>query len=420
MAFSSVAPMYLWLLVFLTLRTSLVLSRSVQRYSQSVHLRPDTKTIDEDSEKEPLGNKDPAVSPDSGGSSHMSRIRESVGIGNLTPEEDKTWINGVVLCLISSTLTSLGVVIQKYAHNQDKHIANTQEPAKSTIFYFRGWWMIGFSVWLVAQVINMCAMGLAPQTMLSCFGSWTIICNVLIAGVILGEQITTGECLGLLGLLMGMVFVIIGAPHSFVFSGDLNLLTSQFVSPTFIILTLAVAFAMIGLRSYLDRPQVSKFRIGIYWAICSAVLSGYSALLFKCCSLMILHVPNGVASPWLCAESYVIVACATAIGILEIHTLNLGLKTLQAVVLVPVYLSLGMVAQIMTNGVFFKEFSQFVSNVQIVLFVIGVVLSVVFVGSVFAIRASSDQSLFLDEDEVPVTPEVAKAEMIKRRACPEF
>lgn len=309
--------------------------------------------------------------------------------------ENHKWRDGVLLCLLASTLSSLGIVIQKYAHNQSleeaKALQSSSDCSEVEVsnwrFYFRSSWIGGFLIWIIAQFLNMCAMGLAPQTMLSCFGSWTIICNVLIARVILGELISTGECLGLLGILMGVVFVILGAPRTFLYSGDVRLLASQFISPSFILLTLGVAALLFALHSYLCPKEGTLVSRGLFWAICSAVLSGYSALLFKCVSLMALHVPDGAPSPWNNAEAYVITSCAILVGIVEIHALNLGLKHCQAVVLVPVYLLLGMLAQITTNGVFFKEFSQFASKLQIALFIIGVALSIIFVASLFIIRA---------------------------------
>jgi len=333
---------------------------------------------------------------------HVGKVLDSLVAGKATTDtkSDTRWTHGVLLCLLASTLSSLGVVIQKYAHNKTLEEGDVVE-CSSFSFYSKGWWIGGFCIWTTAQLINMCAMGLAPQTMLSCFGSWTIICNVLIARMILGELITSGEALGMLGILMGVVFVIMGAPHKILFSGHVQVLASQFVSPSFIFLTLGVAASMFLLHSYCRKgPQI---RMGLYWAFASGVLAGYSALLFKCVSLMILHVPDGMPSPWHHAEAYCITACALLVGCCEIHTLNLGLKNCQAVVLVPVYLSLGMLAQIVTNGVFFKEFSQFSSKGQVALFLVGVAMSIIFVAQVFIIRARSGthkgQELF-NEDGV--------------------
>jgi len=149
---------------------------------------------------------------------HVGKVLDSLVAGKATTDtkSDTRWTHGVLLCLLASTLSSLGVVIQKYAHNKTLEEGDVVE-CSSFSFYSKGWWIGGFCIWTTAQLINMCAMGLAPQTMLSCFGSWTIICNVLIARMILGELITSGEALGMLGILMGVVFVIMGAPHKILF-----------------------------------------------------------------------------------------------------------------------------------------------------------------------------------------------------------
>lgn len=294
-----------------------------------------------------------------------------------------SWVWGVLLTLFGSTLTSIGLVLQKYSHVRSMH---KESATPNPRYYLQVWWVIGFTVWISAQVVNLGAMGLAPQTVLSCFGSWTIICNVVIARCVLKERVAYLEILAMAGLLLGAALVITGAPHQMAphVSGDVHTIWSMLVSRYSVALMLSLGVAVLALKAVL--------RGAVYWIICAAILTGFTTLLAKCVSLMLVASPSGALSPWVSPQAYVILLSAALCGVLEVHTLNLGLKLGKAVLLTPIYLTTGMLAQILTSGVLLKEFAQFASTQQAVIFCLGVSISIGFNAMLMSARANADES----------------------------
>jgi len=290
-----------------------------------------------------------------------------------------TWVWGFLLTLFGSIFTSLGLVLQKLSHDRNTH----REPA-SRKYYLEGWWMAGFAIWISAQVLNLGAMGLAPQAMLSCLGSWTIICNIVIARIVLGEQVGCTEVMAMLGLLFGCALVVVGAPHEMSphVSGDVHTIWALLVSRDCLALTMTLGVAAVALKSFLSEA--------VYWVGGSAVLTGFTTLLFKCVSLMLVDSPSALPSPWVWPQAYVILACALFCGVCEIHTLNLGLRAGKVVVLTPIYQSVGMLAQILTSGILLHEFGQFASSQQAIIFFAGVSVSVGFLAMLTSAREPTE------------------------------
>jgi len=290
-----------------------------------------------------------------------------------------SWMWGALLTLVGSTLTSLGLVLQKYSHER-----NMRKESASVKYYLQKWWVAGFSIWIFAQVVNLAAMGLAPQTVLSCFGSWTIICNILIARVVLGERVGCAEVMAMVGLLFGSGLVLVGAPHEMAphVSGDIHAIWDLLVCRHSLALTLTFGVTALALKAVLSGA--------LYWVLSAAILTGFTALLFKCVSLMLVALPSGMPSPWVCPQAYVILVCATCCGVLEVHTLNLGLRLGKAVLLTPIYMSTGMLAQILTSGVLLNEFGQFASMQQAAAFCLGVGISMGFIMMLMSVKTSTD------------------------------
>lgn len=307
-------------------------------------------------------------------------LKNAAGLQTVSEQNGKfpSWVCGVVLTLFSSTLTSLGLVLQKYSHIQD-----TRKESSSGKYYLQGWWVTGFAIWIFAQVVNLGAMGLAPQAVLSCLGSWTIICNIVIARVVLTEQVGCTEVMAMVGLLSGCALVLVGAPHEMAphVSGEVHTIWTLLISRESLALTMVLGFATVALKTVLSGA--------VYWVFIAAVLTGFTAVLFKCVSLMLVASPAGMPSPWVCSQAYAIVFFAVVCGVLEIHTLNLALRLGKAVVLTPIYLSTGMLSQILTSGVLLHEFGQ-VSGEQFVIFFLGVSISIGFIAMLTTVRARTD------------------------------
>jgi len=117
------------------------------------------------------------------------------------------------------------------------------------------------------------------------------------------------------------------------------------------------------------------------WALTAAVAAGYTALLFKCIAELIAGAAGAPRLLLLRWETYVLVSTALIVAPSELHCLNMALQSGDAVSVIPMYLAMGMLAQLITGGVFFREFRDFRSVADAALFAASVALmlsSVVF------------------------------------------
>eukprot|EP00746_Dinoflagellata_sp_MGD_P133691 gnl/MRDRNA2_/MRDRNA2_67441_c0_seq1.p1 gnl/MRDRNA2_/MRDRNA2_67441_c0~~gnl/MRDRNA2_/MRDRNA2_67441_c0_seq1.p1 ORF type:complete len:433 (+),score=86.97 gnl/MRDRNA2_/MRDRNA2_67441_c0_seq1:180-1301(+) len=269
-------------------------------------------------------------------------------------------------------------------------------------------WVIGFATWLAAQIINFVAMAMAPQVVLSCLGLWSLVCNMVFAHLILGETILRDQALVMLCLMVSVAIVIVNAPQPTAEKvkrgGDVETLAADFLHPDFQLLTacflggilalwcLAVGSRWIFRRSSGDgsdgeNREAWEGYVGdlqpIAWAASSAAATGYTALLFKCIAQVLIStadtdenmVSQKVASPWTLWQTYAILVSAMVLAPTEVHLLNMALKCGDALLVVPMYFALGMLAQLLTGAVFFQEFKDFQSQWQANFFVTGVVLA---------------------------------------------
>jgi len=349
------------------------------------------------------------------------------------------WVIGTLICMFGSTLTALGLVLQKLSHvlkeDKEKHAAAVekkegQEPSQSNSYVFDPCWLLGFSVFLLAQVINMTAMAMTPQSVLSCLGSWTLVCNTVFAYLLLGEPIQRRTIAIGGGLLLSMALVVYSAPRP---SGDEDafrtfpVLTGRFASWTFLCLTscfVALGCAAIhfarrqeepknelptvteekSCHFHMPDPKASNAAVDLLlggssashlWAIAAAMAAGYTALSFKCISLLVSGVALGATQmQW---TFVLIVAGAITCAASDCHLLNVALTQGDAISVVPLYLSLSMLTQLILGGTFFQEFSHFSSGSHMVIFVGSVALLMCCVGAL-AQAPATDQTSGMEAD----------------------
>eukprot|EP00929_Paragymnodinium_shiwhaense_P100109 TRINITY_DN62170_c0_g2_i1.p1 TRINITY_DN62170_c0_g2~~TRINITY_DN62170_c0_g2_i1.p1 ORF type:complete len:447 (+),score=89.60 TRINITY_DN62170_c0_g2_i1:56-1342(+) len=364
---------------------------------------------------------------------------------------------GVLICVFGSTLTALGVVLQKYSHFRQAARAKSQ---KGVLPYFlQPLWICGFAVFIAAQAINVFALALAPMMVISCLGSWSLVCNAIFAHVLLGETLAREQQLAVVGLVAAVLVVSSNAPapqqQSAVALGDIRRLTAMFLRPGFEVLTVVLVGIIMLLRlavrwtqsrackCFCSRPRLLAVEeddskqsldapedrscekaLGPFsFTAASAVLAGYTALLFKCVAQICLAAfaeesgaaadsspregarghhsvvvslasfPHHVstfevdAAAW---QTYAIVGLALFLAPLQVHLLNLALLHGSAVTVVPTYFALGMIAQLLTGAVFFQELRDFRSASAATAFGAGVVLALLFV--VLMAKAGASQA----------------------------
>mmetsp|Transcript_11454 Transcript_11454/g.40741 ORF Transcript_11454/g.40741 Transcript_11454/m.40741 type:complete len:402 (-) Transcript_11454:112-1317(-) len=275
------------------------------------------------------------------------------------------WLEGVLLCLVGSTFTGLGLVLIRYS------LEKNASSSKPLVFHKQPWWILGVGIFFGGQLLNFVAMGMAPQVILSGLGVWSMVANAFFAKLIVDER------LNLLGMMMmfcscvGVVAVLIGTPSStsHSFTGDLQTMREAFAGRMFL-QTTAVLLTVLALVWAVAR-QRPRLNLGsLAWALSSAVVSGYTVMLFKCVSLLAIEPAPSKPSPWTQPEAYCILAAAALAGFLQFSAMNLALNERdgEALVVFPVAYTLGMLIQILMGEVVFKELEAFKSARQLCFF----------------------------------------------------
>mmetsp|Transcript_63709 Transcript_63709/g.205302 ORF Transcript_63709/g.205302 Transcript_63709/m.205302 type:complete len:371 (+) Transcript_63709:84-1196(+) len=298
-------------------------------------------------------------------------------------EQAPIWLFGVLLCVLGTTLTALGLVLQKYSH-----IKNAKR-GDALVYFRQPWWQGGFTVFLTGQLFNLAAMALAPQTVLSCLGVWSLVFNAAFAWIILGEQIQRSELLSMVGMIAGVVLVILSMPgmSSPSIHGGIQDILQPLVSPTLLEFTacMAALVAVLWLATLSCAPDLMP----VFWALTSAISSGYTVTLFKCLAVLALSV----RPPWPSFQPYVVLGVALLLCVGQVHTLNLALNGGRAMTVVPASFAFSLMAQIVTAQAAFQELSELPGPRQATTFGGGLLLILVCIVALMRAKISVDEAL---------------------------
>lgn len=321
------------------------------------------------------------------------------------PGEYPLWEWGVFICLCGTLLTALGLVLQKFSHTK-----NAGDPA-AVVYYRQPWWQFGFSVFLFGQIMNLVAMGMALQAVLSSLGAGALIFNAIFAWMILGERILRLELLSMGGMVAGAFVVTCFHPAGqrlITGTHGVQEIVSPLFSAPFLWLTGGIVLFLVLLRTAMVTFFPANF--SIYLALCSAVSSGYTIALFKCISFLFLSWKT--VHPLAHWQFYLVLAVALVLCVLQIHTLNLALHLGRAMTVVPVVFAFSLMAQISLCEVAYKEMRG-ITGIQAALSFGGVVLIMISIAALVRVKIKGEP---LQEDAekasltVPLLREGSKSE----------
>ncbi|CAE7938063.1 unnamed protein product, partial [Symbiodinium necroappetens] len=142
-----------------------------------------------------------------------------------------------------------------------------------------------------------------------------------------------------------------------------------------------VGLTMLGIVASVVAPVLKPFFLGLTCAACGS----YGMTLFKVGA----EVVGKTEHWWLNVELYVLAIFALAVCVIQVHTLNLGLRHGEVVTIIPTFFALGVLFSLFQAEMAFGELNDLGGATHIVMFVAGVVLVI---GSTLAL-------LLLQRDE---------------------
>eukprot|EP00930_Biecheleria_cincta_P097618 TRINITY_DN89320_c0_g1_i1.p1 TRINITY_DN89320_c0_g1~~TRINITY_DN89320_c0_g1_i1.p1 ORF type:complete len:363 (-),score=62.92 TRINITY_DN89320_c0_g1_i1:19-1107(-) len=301
------------------------------------------------------------------------------------------WKTGVTLGLVSTLFTALGLVLQKYSH-----ISN-ERAGKGIAYFKQPWWLVGLLVFLVGQLLNLIAMALAPQAMLSAIGALSLVFNTVFARCILSERLPRGGTVFMASMLLGVLLVVANTPRAQSTESGEREAAHHVVQNSILEIDFLSFFVLISLVLILLYFLV-KYRfesaLPFFWALASAAGASYSVTLFKCESLLVSQAFGW----WRRSDFYVVGCIAISISVLQVHLLNKGLKHGEAVTVVPAFFACGLLLQLLQAQLAYEELDALSGLRPVLGFLLGVGL--VLGGTVGILLAD----VFADEVDEEIQP----------------
>mmetsp|Transcript_11981 Transcript_11981/g.21192 ORF Transcript_11981/g.21192 Transcript_11981/m.21192 type:complete len:344 (-) Transcript_11981:97-1128(-) len=288
---------------------------------------------------------------------------------------------GALLCAASNLFSALGLITQKYSHRLTELSGVKQK------YYKQPWWIVGMAVFLVGQLLNIGAMALTPQTILSCLGGLSLLFNAVFARLILGEHLSSTEAFALLGIIAGGVLVVFGTPkQDYVSNMSISDAVAPLLESTFVTVTLSFATSLSILA------VVSKFLLPslkpILWALTCSSCGSYSVTLFKCSSELLAMTSHF----WMHPEIYCLISCALCCALLQVHSMNCALRWGEAVQVMPAFFALGILFQLFLAQLAFHELDGLTGFWNVLSFSLGVALVIASTGGIVYAGSSDDET----------------------------
>jgi len=217
--------------------------------------------------------------------------------------------------------------------------------------------LCGWCIWISGQGLGQVAIALAPATIAASLSfSVALLCNFLLAPVVLQERLTKLHCLGVLLLSFGALLVINFSSHtSQEYSGDHFVDLAQrgpFVGLASCCYSLAV---LLTVRTFCTRDRLDANSFAFVFALCGATdltVSKFALQLLG--TWTAAKPPNPVTN--------VTVSLASAMVCLHLVILWFQIVSTRygrALQNVPLFLASGFIMQVLFSGTFYDEFSEF-------------------------------------------------------------
>jgi drug/metabolite transporter (DMT)-like permease len=285
------------------------------------------------------------------------------------------WMVGVGLSLLGSVSTNIGMLLQKldfiiHAKRVEREIGEAKYDEAEGAFYGGGdaslvesshWqWKLGFTLFILGQVLNGVALSFAAQSMLATLGAFSLVSNTLFAPCLLQEELSWMHIVSMILIIAGAIIVVLNSSHA-----EHNFTAEQleklYYRPAFIILMCFVIFAVSSVllyRWYLKKFERNKILPGPLYAFLAAVFGSLSVLFSKSTAQLIKQTCQG--DNQLDEPLTWIVICLTIVcGATSVRALNEGLQSnTKALFLIPLYFVLALVGQVSGGASYFGDFDH--------------------------------------------------------------
>ena len=165
-----------------------------------------------------------------------------------------SWILGVVLSITACGINNLGINLQKYAHNvvkKEKEREKLITEEKQSLFYTQPMWIGGILMTVVGALCDLGSFGYAPQSLLAPLGALSLVFNMYIASMLLGEILTWREIGFTLLICAGTVIAVLFGDKADEPNYTVGILESYYQRTPFVIFASLHATLIIGIAIFI-------------------------------------------------------------------------------------------------------------------------------------------------------------------------
>lgn len=253
------------------------------------------------------------------------------------------WIIGLVLGSFSIFLKVLGTNLQKLSHKNKERS------------YFRNiHWVAGFALVIIGSVLDMTALAFAPQSLIASLGGFTLVVNIGVAKLLLGEamrKIQYGTTLVIVG---GTLLTIVYSPKTEA-NNDVNDIKKMYESYNFIVYGIFTIFIIGSIRilNYFFRKSDSHKRLrSILVPISSGTIAAQNMFFAKTFMRLLSHSIEYKTTEVI--KEYIIyinLVCLIFCLVSHVKWLNEALKEFKSTLVVPINKSSWIIVSILA-GIF--------------------------------------------------------------------
>lgn len=75
----------------------------------------------------------------------------------------------------------------------------------------QGWWLFGFGLFLIGQILGMISMGYAAQSVVATLNSFSLVTNAMFAPCLLGEKVEKVDLISIIVIIIGSAMVVVSS-----------------------------------------------------------------------------------------------------------------------------------------------------------------------------------------------------------------
>ncbi|OQS02693.1 hypothetical protein THRCLA_04950 [Thraustotheca clavata] len=312
---------------------------------------------------------------------------------------------GIGICLIGSTISNLGLNMQKYSFLMQAHLPDNERKPYNTQWR---WWLGFFGVG-VGSIADFAALTFAAQSIIMPVGAFTLVCNIFFAHFWLKEKLTRNDLWGTVWICVGAVMVTVFGAHENT-RYTLNELLHLYYRWDMLVYACFIAGVLFFLYSLLKNAERVLKKQGAHSSEYKSVLKthplSYAGLagVFGAQSVMFAKSTGELIKQSAAGDNqfdkgltYVILFCMITTISLQTHLLSLGLKYFDALYIVPVFQCFFITFSVLGGAVYFEEFKDY-NVTQYICFPLGVFITI------YGVWVLSSREMEHDAGAPPVQP----------------